>query len=99
MVTSIPEFFGPDAVTPQRATRAGWTLLYGYDMNAPRELASSDPENGIGPGWLSVYTDTPNAALTGHSMLNGESPSTPALAADSPTRPNRQAGAPAAGNP
>ncbi len=99
VVTSIPEFFGPDAVTPQRATRAGWTLLYGYDMNVPRELVTGDAENGIGQGWLAVYTDTPNDAMSGHSMLKGESPSTAALAADSPTQPNRQAGAPAKGNP
>lgn len=98
-LTSIPEFFGPDAVTPQKATRAGWTLLYGYDMNGPRELSPSDPANGIGPGWLAVYSDTPNDALGGHSMLDGDSLTTTALEAGSPTNPKRQAGAPQEGNP
>jgi 4-amino-4-deoxy-L-arabinose transferase-like glycosyltransferase len=99
VLTSIPEFFGPDAVTPAHATRAGWSLLYGYDMNAPRELIGDESNAGIGPGWLAVYTDTPRAELSGHSMLNGASPSTTALTADSPTQPNRRSGAPEAGNP
>lgn len=99
IITSIPEFFGPDAVTPIHATRAGWTLLYGYDMNAPRELVSSDTSSGIGPGWLAVYTDTPSDDLMNLSMLNGASPTTTALASGAPTKPNRQSGAPEAGNP
>ena len=98
-ITSIPEFFGPDAVTPQKATRAGWSLLYGYDMNGPRELDSTDPANGIGPGWLAVYSDTPNDSLTGHSMLDGDSITTTALESGAPTNPTRQAGAPQSGNP
>ena len=99
VLTSIPEFFGPDAVTPAHATRAGWSLLYGYDMNAPRELLGDESNAGIGPGWLAVYTDTASPELSGHSMLNGASPSTTALTADSPTQPNRRSGAPEAGNP
>lgn len=99
VLTSIPEFFGPDAVTPQHAASAGWTLLYGYDMQAPRELNGTNAGKGIGPGWLAVYTDTPNESMMGHSMLNGASPSTDALKANAPTRPNRSAGAPAKGNP
>ena len=99
IITSIPEFFGPDAVTPIHATRAGWTLLYGYDMNAPRELVSSDPSSGIGPGWLAVYTDKPSEELMNLSMLKGASPTTTALVAGAPTQPNRQSGAPEAGNP
>ena len=99
VLTSIPEFFGPDAVTPQHAQSAGWTLLYGYDMQAPRELNGATAGPGIGPGWLAVYTDTPSESMMGHSMLNGASPSTDALKANAPTRPNRSAGAPAKGNP
>ncbi len=99
VLTSIPEFFGPDAVMPQHAARAGWTLLYGYDMTAPRELGDPEDLKAIGSGWLAIFTDTPDGAPAGVSMLNGASPSTTALGTDSPTNPNRNAGRPQDGNP
>ena len=99
VLTSIPEFFGPDAVMPQHAARAGWTLLYGYDMTAPRELGDPEDLKAIGSGWLAIFTDTPDGAPAGVSMLNGASPSTTALDTDSPTNPNRKAGRPQDGNP
>ena len=99
IVTSIPEFFGPDAVTPSHAARAGWTLLYGYDMHGPREVTDDDDLRQIGPGWLAAFTDAPAAAQRGISMLAGASPTTRALEPDAPTQPNRSAGTPQAGNP
>ena len=99
VLTSIPEFFGPDAVTPVHASAAGWTLLYGYDMQAPRELGDAADLQQIGSGWIAVFTDSAAPEQLGHSMLNGASPTTTALSADSPTRPNRTAGAPQGGNP
>ena len=99
VLTSIPEFFGPDAVTPAHAVAAGWTLLYGYDMHAPRELGDAADVQQIGSGWIAVFTDTVSPDQQGHSMLNGASPTTRAMAAGSPTKPNRTAGAPQAGNP
>ena len=99
VLTSIPEFFGPDAVTPVHASAAGWTLLYGYDMHAPRELGDAGDTQQIGSGWIAVFTDSPNSAQLGHSMLNGESPTTAAMAEGAPTKPNRSAGAPQVGNP
>ncbi len=99
VVTSIPEFFGPDAVTPSHAARAGWTLLYGYDTHGPREVTDDEDLRRIGPGWIAVFTDSPSDEQRGLSMLKGASPTTTALAPDSPTKPNRSAGAPQAGNP
>ena len=99
VLTSIPEFFGPDAVTPVHATAAGWTLLYGYDMHAPRELGDATDTQQIGSGWIAVFTDSAEPEQLGHSMLGGESPTTAAMADGAPTKPNRSAGAPQAGNP
>ena len=99
VLTSIPEFFGPDAVTPAHAAAAGWTLLYGYDMHGPRELGDEDDLAAIGSGWLAVFTDSPEASQRGHSMLAGASPSTTAMIPGAPTQPTRTSGAPAAGNP
>jgi hypothetical protein len=99
VVTSIPEFFGPDAVTPVHASAAGWTLLYGYDMHVPREVGAAEDLSQVGSGWIAVFTDKANTAQLGHSMLNGASPTTTAMAADSPTQPNRSAGRPQDGNP
>jgi hypothetical protein len=99
VVTSIPEFFGPDAVTPRHAARAGWTLLYGYDMHVPTELGSAEALSNIGSGWIAIFTDTPNDDQLGRSMLDGASPSTAAMDPNSPTNPRRSAGKPAAGNP
>jgi hypothetical protein len=89
VVTSIPEFFGPDAVTPRHAARAGWTLLYGYDMHVPTELGSAEELNNIGSGWMAIFTDTPNDDQLGKSMLDGASPSTAAMDPQSPTNPRR----------
>ncbi|MGB0637692.1 MAG: hypothetical protein ACPGTU_00065, partial [Myxococcota bacterium] len=99
VVTSVPEFFGPDAVTPRHAAQAGWTLLYGYDMHVPTEVGDPKDLKNISSGWLAVFTDTPNDEQLGHSMLNGQSPSTTAMDADSPTNPRRSSGRPEAGNP
>ena len=99
VVTSVPEFFGPDAVTPRHAAQAGWTLLYGYDMHVPTEVGDPKDLKNIGSGWLAIFTDTPTDEQMGHSMLNGASPSTDAMDADSPTNPRRSAGRPEAGNP
>jgi 4-amino-4-deoxy-L-arabinose transferase-like glycosyltransferase len=99
VLTSIPEFFGPDAVTPAHAAAAGWTLLYGFDMHTPRELGDPEDLSAIGSGWLAVFTDTPSPAKLGHSMLRGQSATTTAMAAGAPTKPKRTAGAPATGNP
>jgi len=99
VLTSIPEFFGPEAVMPQHAASAGWTLLYGYDMSVPRELGDPEDLSAIGSGWIAVFTDQPDAMRIAPSMLDGGSPSTTALSADSPTNPNRSAGRPEAGNP
>jgi len=99
VLTSIPEFFGPDAVTPAHAAAAGWTLLYGFDMHEPRELGDPEDLSAIGSGWLAVFTDSPSPEQLGHSMLDGGSATTEAMAAGAPTKPNRTAGAPAAGNP
>ena len=99
VVTSIPEFFGPDAVTPSHAARAGWTLLYGYDMHGPREVGDDDDLRKIGPGWVAVFTDRPTADQRGVSMLDGASPNSAALEPGAPTQPKRSAGAPQAGNP
>jgi len=99
VLTSIPEFFGPDAVTPVHASAAGWTLLYGYDMHAPRELGEAADLQQIGSGWIAVFTDKADPEQLGHSMLNGASPTTAAMAEDSPTKPKRTAGAPQDGNP
>ena len=99
VLTSIPEFFGPDAVMPQHAASAGWTLLYGYDMSVPREVGAAEDLAAISSGWIAVFTDQANDQKVGLSMLNGASPSTAALAPNSPTNPNRNAGRPEAGNP
>jgi hypothetical protein len=99
VLTSIPEFFGPDAVTPAHAAAAGWTLLYGYDMHGPREIGEPTDLSAIGPGWIAVFTDQAEPNQLGQSMLDGASPSTAAMVADAPTKPRRSAGAPAAGNP
>ena len=99
VVTSIPEFFGPDAVTPSHAARAGWTLLYGYDMHGPREVLDDEDLRKIGPGWVAVFTDNPSPDQRGLSMLNGASPNSTALEPGAPTKPKRSAGAPQAGNP
>jgi len=99
VLTSIPEFFGPDAVTPAHAAAAGWTLLYGYDMHGPKELGEASDLNHIGPGWIAVFTDV---SLPDHqpvTMLNGASASTTAMLPGAPTNPNRSAGRPAEGNP
>ena len=99
VLTSIPEFFGPDAVTPAHAAAAGWTLLYGFDMQTPRELGNPSDLDVIGPGWIAVFTDMPVRTQLGHSMLNGAPASTTAMLTNAPTQPKRSAGAPAAGNP
>ena len=99
VLTSIPEFFGPDAVTPKHAAAAGWTLLYGYDMSVPRELGDPEDLSAIGSGWIAVFTDQASSEQLGQSMLNGASPNTTALTKDAPTNPNRNAGRPEAGNP
>ncbi len=99
VLTSIPEFFGPDAVTPQHAASAGWTLLYGYDMHVPRELGDPEDLQSIGSGWLAVFTDAATAEQQGHSMLGGQSPNISAMEDDAPTNPNRRAGTPQGGNP
>ena len=84
---------------PQHAASAGWTLLYGYDMSVPREVGNPEDVAAISSGWIAVFTDQPGEQPVGPSMLNGASPSTTALSADSPTNPNRNAGRPEAGNP
>ncbi|MBC8455039.1 MAG: hypothetical protein H8D71_02410, partial [Deltaproteobacteria bacterium] len=99
VLTSIPEFSGPDAVTPVHAAAAGWTLLYGFDMHEPRELRDSEELSSIGSGWVAVFTDTPSPEQLGHSMLNGQAATTDAMVTGAPTRPKRTAGAPATGNP
>jgi 4-amino-4-deoxy-L-arabinose transferase-like glycosyltransferase len=99
VLTSIPEFSGPDAVTPVQAAAAGWTLLYGFDMHEPRELRDPGELSSIGSGWVAVFTDTPSPEQLGHSMLNGQTATTDAMVTGAPTRPNRTAGAPATGNP
>jgi len=99
VLTSIPEFFGPDAVTPAHAAAAGWTLLYGYDMHGPRELGVTEDLAAIGSGWLAVFTDSPEVSQRGHSMLGSASPSTTAMLPGALTQPTRSSGAPAQGNP
>jgi hypothetical protein len=99
VLTSIPEFFGPDAVMPQHAATAGWTLLYGYDMHVPRELGEPEDLASIGSGWIAVFTDAPTTEQQGLSMLAGQSPNISAMEKDSPTNPNRNSGAPQGGNP
>ena len=99
VVTSIPEFFGPDVVTPAKARRAGdWTLAYGYDIHGPRELGSPDDWSKQGPGWIAVMVDTPDATV-GTSMLDGASPGIWVLEPGSPALPSGDVGAPEAGNP
>ena len=100
VVTSIPEFFGPDVVTPRIVSRAeGWTLAYGYDMHGPRELGVPDDLDRMGSGWIAVFTDTPDALTLAPSMLDGASPGISALEEGSPAVPTQKAGAPAEGNP
>ena len=63
------------------------------EVGTPEDLAA------ISSGWIAVFTDRANEQTIGLSMLDGASPSTTALAPDSPTNPNRNAGRPEAGNP
>jgi|GEM_PF-1789934 len=99
VVTSIPEFFGPDVVTPSKVKRAGgWTLAYGYDIHGPRELGSPDDWSTRGPGWIAVMVDTPDETV-GASMLDGASPGIWVLESGSPALPSGDVGAPEAGNP
>jgi 4-amino-4-deoxy-L-arabinose transferase-like glycosyltransferase len=99
VLTSIPEFFGPDAVMPQHAASAGWTLLYGYDMHVPRELGDPEDLASIGSGWIAVFTDAATEQQQGQSMLAGQSPNISTMEDNSPTNPNRNSGAPQGGNP
>jgi len=100
VVTSIPEFFGPDVVTPQIVSRAeGWTLAYGYDTHGPRELGDPDDLTQMGSGWIAVFTDTPESVPLAPSMLGDEDPGIPALEEGSPTLPDQTPGAPELGNP
>ncbi len=99
VVTSIPEFFGPDVVTPAKVRRAGdWTLAYGYDIHGPRELGSPEDWSKQGPGWIAVMVDTPDETV-GTSMLDGEPPGIWVLEPGSPALPSGDVGAPEAGNP
>ena len=79
VLTSIPEFFGPDVVTPGQAARAGWTLLYGYTMIGPREMGLAPGPQLQGHGEIAVFTDAPQEHQLGRSMLDGASPSTSAV--------------------
>jgi len=99
VVTSIPEFFGPDVVTPAKVRRAGgWTLAYGYDIHGPRELGSPKDWSTMGPGWIAVMVDTPNENM-GASMLDGAPAGIWVLEEGSPALPSGDVGAPEAGNP
>jgi hypothetical protein len=99
IVTSIPEFFGPDVLTPAKARRGGgWTLAYGYDIHGPRELGQPEDWSRIGPGWIAVLVDTPDE-LVGLSMLEGAAPGIWVLEPGSPALPSTELGAPEAGNP
>ncbi len=99
VVTSIPEFFGPDAVTPAKVGAAsGWTLVYGYDIHDPRELMSADELKRMGPGWVAVFTDTPDQILPA-SQLDGQPAGIWALQAGSPAIQTGTVGAPELGNP
>jgi len=99
VVTSIPEFFGPDVVTPSKVRRAGdWTLAYGYDIHTPRELGSPDDWSRQGPGWIAVMVDTPDETV-GSSMLDGAPPGIWVLEPGSPALPSGDVGAAEEGNP
>jgi hypothetical protein len=99
VVTSIPEFFGPDAVTPAKVIAAGgWHLVYGYDIHDPRELLSESELGRIGPGWLAVFTDAPER-IAPASMLDGEPAGIWALEPGAPAVQSGHIGAPASGNP
>jgi hypothetical protein len=99
IVTSIPEFFGPEVLTPAKARRAGgWTLAYGYDTHGPRELGQPEDWSRIGPGWIAVLVDTPDERV-GLSMLAGAAPGIWVLEPGSPALPSRGLGIPEAGNP
>jgi hypothetical protein len=99
VTTSIPEFFGPDVLTPSKARRAGaWTLAYGYDIHGPRELGTPSDWSKPGPGWIAVLVDTPDAAV-GLSMLDGAPPGIWVLEPGSPALPSGKVGAAEAGNP
>jgi hypothetical protein len=99
VVTSIPEFFGPDAVTPAKVGAVeGWTLVYGYDIHDPRELLSDDDLARMGPGWLAVFTDSPER-IAAASQLDGEPAGIWVLEPGSPALPRGTVGAPKAGNP